>query len=134
LLPCAALVRDTHAVVENSAYWSAVHDEEEGHYLVVILNSEAARLRVESQQAKGQWGARHFHKVMFNLPIPRFDGKNALHAEMAATGWEAERTASEVSIPDDLHFQTARRRVREVLAQAGIDERIDDLVNGLLAN
>ena len=44
-------------------------------YLASILNSETARSRAAAYQARGQWGARHFDKVMFNLPIPRFDGK-----------------------------------------------------------
>ena len=47
----------------------------EARYLVAILNSETARERVEAYQSRGQWGARDFDKVIFNLPIPRFDAE-----------------------------------------------------------
>ncbi len=69
---------------------------------------------------------------MLTLPIPRFDPKNAPHAELAAAGAAAEKIAAKVEIPDDLHFQTARRRVRAALAEAGISKRIDALVAKLL--
>ena len=46
---------------------------------------------VAAMQARGQWGARHFDKVMFTLPIPRFDSSEALHNELAAAAAEAEK-------------------------------------------
>lgn len=131
-VPCAALLRDQSSVIEHAVYWSSVSSENDGRYLAAIFNSETSRSRVEKLQAKGQWGARHFDKVMFTLPIPRFDAKNPLHAELAAAGAEAEQVAAKVAIPDDLHFQTARRRVREALAAAGIAKHIDALVAKLL--
>jgi len=48
------------------------------------------------------------------------------------TGAEAEKIAANLDIPDDLHFQTARRRVREALAKVGTAKRIDALVAKLL--
>jgi hypothetical protein len=34
-------------------------------------------------QSRGQWGARDFDKVMFTLPIPRFDSAASLHRDLA---------------------------------------------------
>ncbi len=51
---------------------------------------------------------------------------------LAAAGAEAEKIAATVDIPNDLHFQTARRRVREALTKAGVAKHIDDLVTKLL--
>jgi hypothetical protein len=70
-LPAAYLIRDARVVLEHSIYWSAPSSEREGLYLLGILNSEAARERAASLQSRGQWGARHFDKVMFALPIQR---------------------------------------------------------------
>lgn len=131
-LPAAAIVEDPRAVIDHMLYWTSVATRKEGLYLAAILGSETARNKVESRQARGQWGARHFDKVMFTLPIPRFDPKNPLHAELAAAGAEAEKTAALVEIPDGMHFQTARRRVREALAESGVAKRIDALVRRLL--
>ena len=72
-LPAAAIVEDRRVVIDHMLYWAAITTLEEGLYLASILGSEAARSRVENLQSRGQWGARHFDKVMFTLPIPRFD-------------------------------------------------------------
>jgi hypothetical protein len=55
-----------------------------------------------------------------------------LHQDLAAIGAEAEKIAASVGIPDDLHFQTARRRVRDALSKAGVAKHIDGLVGKLL--
>jgi hypothetical protein len=131
-LPTAAIIEDKTAVIDHMLYWMAVRERREGLYLTSILGSEAARAKVAVLQARGQWGARHFDKVMFTLPIPRFDPKNELHKALAEIGSEAEKIAAKVELPDGLHFQTARRRVRGALAKAGIPDKIDELVGALL--
>jgi SAM-dependent methyltransferase len=67
--PAASIIRDGKTVVEHKLYWSVVETEGEARYLAAILNCETARKRVESYQSRGQWGARDFDKVIFNLPI-----------------------------------------------------------------
>ncbi len=131
-LPAAAIVQDARAVIDHMLYWAAVTDRREGLYLASILGSETTRKKVETLQARGQWGARHFDKVTFTLPIPRFEANNGLHTDLAAAGAEAENLAAKVELADGIDFQTARRRVREALAEAGISERIDALVARLL--
>ncbi len=119
-------------MIEHGIYWTTVTSEAEGHFLAGILNSETARARTAKFQARGQWGARHFDKVMFTLPIPRFDETVPLHAELAAAGREAESFAASVALPEGFKFQRARKLVRDVLAEAGISTRIDGLVARLL--
>jgi hypothetical protein len=84
-------------------------------------------------QSRGQWGARHFDKVVFTLPIPRFNEKLARHRELAELSRQAEKIAAAVSLPEDVKFQRARRRVRDALAECGLSGRIDALVAKLLA-
>jgi hypothetical protein len=130
--PAACLCRDVSAVVEHSLYWTRVNSEEEGHYLAAILGSEAARQRVEHIQARGQFGARHFDKVMFTLPIPRFDAARETHAALAAAGAEAERFVGAMEFDATAPFQRVRSQVRAALREAGLADRIDKLVNQLL--
>jgi hypothetical protein len=125
-------VEDRNAVIDHMLYWAPVTHRSEGLYLAAILGSEAARRRVADLQARGQWGARHFDKVMFTLPIPRFDPRDLVHTGLVQAGSEAEKIAAGVTLPDGLHFQTARRRVREVLIEAGVARKIDKLVATLL--
>jgi hypothetical protein len=83
-------------------------------------------------QARGQWGARHFDKVMFNLPIPRFDAKIKLHRDLAGAAEGAEAIAVAVILPESVKFQRARAMVRRALTEAGVSEIIDALVAKLL--
>ena len=130
--PAACILRDQNSVVENLLYWMAPAGEAEARYLIGILNSETARARAEQYQSRGQWGARHFDKVMFNLPIPRFDPASLLHGALADAAAEAERVAAAVELPEGVQFQRARRLVRTALAEAGLSQRIDALVATLL--
>lgn len=130
-LPAACLVRDERCIVDHMLYWMKPGTEAEARYLAAILNSETARARAERYQSRGQWGARDFDKVMFNLPIPRFDANDGAHRALAAAAAEAERIAAAVPLPD-LRFQRARALVRAALTEAGIAQTIDRLVARLL--
>lgn len=133
-LPAACLIRDTRAVVEHALYWAEPRSEREGYYLCAILNSETARAAAAKFQARGQFGARHFDKVLFNLPIPAFDPGNKLHRDLATAAARAEKLAASVALPDDIKFQRARTMIRSALTEAGLTKTIDALVGRLLAS
>ena len=128
----AAVVRDGTAVVDHMLYWAAVGSVEEARYLCGILNSEALRSRVERYQAQGQWGARHFDKYVFSLPIPRFDSKNLLHGGLAVLAGKAEEVARDVAETEREHFTRTRKRVRAALRAHGIALLLEQLATKLL--
>lgn len=130
--PAAMVLRDSRSVIDHMLYWAKPADEEEAHYLTAILNSETARTRIEQFQARGQFGARHFDKAMFNLPIPLFEVSSELHRELAAAGAAAEAVAALAELKEGEKFQRARQRIREALAQEGIGGEIEKLVEALL--
>ena len=129
----AAVVQDDRAVVDHSLYWAPAESLEEARYLCAILNSEALRAAVERYQATGQWGARHFDKYVFNLPIPRFDHAEVLHQQLAAEAEAAERITSEVHVEEGEYFVRTRRNVRSALEGHGIAARLDELTTALLS-
>jgi hypothetical protein len=131
-IPAACLLRGSDAVIEHAIYWAQVSSESEGLYLSALMNAETTRARVAAMQARGQWGARHFDKVMFNLPIPRFESSEAVHNELAAAAGEAERIAAAFELPESVKFQRARKLIRDALTEAGIAPHIDGLVARLL--
>jgi hypothetical protein len=131
-LPAACVSSDPDAVIEHGLYWCNVSSGEEGNYLISVLNSETARARVSALQPRGQWGARHFDKVLFTLPIPRFNEKLKLHRDLATAADEAEKVAARTVLPQNVKFQRARKLVREALSEAKIAQRIDGLVTRLL--
>lgn len=131
-LPAAMVLRDDKAVIEHKLYWAKPASEEEAQYLTAILNSETGRLRAERYQSRGQFGARDFDKVMFNLPIPPFDATTKLHRALADAGARAEAAAKLVELVEGEKFQRARKRVRDALSELGIAGEIDKLVENLL--
>jgi hypothetical protein len=131
-LPAACVLREPRAVIDHKLYWTAPAGEAEAHYLAAVLNSETARARAAQYQSRGQWGARDFDKVMFNLRIPRFDPADRLHCALADAAAEAECVAAAVELTDGVRFQQARRVIRTALTEAGLSQRIDALVARLL--
>ena len=131
-LMAAAVLTDADAVIEHKLYWAAVRNLSEARYLIAVLNSEITRARVSTLQSRGQWGARDFDKVMWTLPIAEFDPANPLHAAIAAAGRRAEAVAAGVPLKEGVYFVTARRQIREALAEDGVAGEIDQLVEELL--
>jgi hypothetical protein len=130
--PAAMVLRDDHVVIDHKLYWHAPASEDEAQYLAAILNSETARARTEALQSRGLFGARDFDKVIFTLPIPRFDGTVGLHTDLAAAARDAEAVAAAMPLPEGVRFQRARKLVRDALTEAGAAQRIDGLVARLL--
>lgn len=130
--PAAAVVGDKNAVVDHTLYWASIKSTEEARYLCAVLNSEALRRQVEDFQARGQWGARHFDKYVFNAPIPAFDGSNVLHQELAEAAKQAEEVAEKVKTEEGEYFVRTRTRVRAKLANHGIARRLEGLAGSLL--
>ena len=131
-LPAAAVLSEREAVLEHALYWAAT-GKREAQYLTAILNSEAARSRVAAMQSRGQWGARHFDKLMFELPIPLFNVNDPLHRELAAAAERAANVAARVPLKEGTYFVTARKHIRTALHDDGVAQDIEDLVTRLLA-
>jgi SAM-dependent methyltransferase len=124
----AAIVEDRRAVIDHKLYWAAFRRYSEALYITGLLNSETIRGRISALQSRGRWGARDFDKLIFELPIPRFDSTMPSHLSLMRAALEAERIAGDVLLPPDIYFVRARQLIREVLRQSGITGEIDALV------
>lgn len=131
-LPAACILYNSNAVIEHKLYSTSVTVRNEAFYLAALLNSEISRRRVAALQSRGQWGARDFDKVIFTLPISRFDATLGLHKDLAAAAAEAERIAAAFELPETVKFQRARKLIRDALTESGIAPQIDELVARLL--
>jgi hypothetical protein len=76
--------------------------------------------------------ARHFDNLVWELSVPEFDRRQALHRELADCAAEAERVAAVVPLREGAHFMRQRRAIRDALAENGIAAMIDALVAHLL--
>ena len=137
--PTAALLSEDTAMVDDTLYWITCKDIAEAHYLLAIINSDALRESVSSFMPKGQFGARHLHKHLWKLPIPEYDGGNALHADISDAGKSAAEEAARQLARlrrergNDVSVRIARRELRAWLRSSKEGKRVEQAVAQLLA-
>lgn len=131
-LLASAVLDDPRVLVDHMAYWAAAGSAAEARYLCAILNSETTRVRVAPMQPKGQGGARHFDKLVWELRIPRFDSSIELHRALATAAARAERLAAAVELSEGAYFTRRRRAIRDALKMNGTADDIERLVGRLI--
>lgn len=130
LSACWLLEEDV--VVDQQAQWSVANSLEEAAYVSAVLNAQIVLDRVKDIQPVGQRDPRHFNNLVWTLPIPEFDGAEALHVDIAAAALHAHVVAASVELPTDAHFTAKRRLVRDALVADGVAQTIERLVDALL--
>jgi hypothetical protein len=129
----ASRLDDTRAVADTTLYWAAANSLAEALYLTAILNSPQLTALLAPLQARGEHNPRHFHKLVWRLPIPLFDPQDEGHSQLAALAEQAETIAAATDVSGKRTFQAQRRLIREVLEHDGISVAIDELVLKLLS-
>ena len=127
-----AIVRDSNAVIDHKAYWTACMVEAEAHYLTAVMNSAPVLALVKPLQAVGLFGPRDIDKNVFAAPFPTYDSSNSLHITIADLGKRAEKEAATVDISGANMFQQARALIRAHLEQTGTSQAIVKAVTELL--
>jgi hypothetical protein len=97
-------------VVEHKLYWMESRDLDEADYVAAILNSSAANEAIKPFQSMGLMGERDIEKKVLDLPIPRFDGKDPQHKELARLGAQARSEVAALLKNQELPPSLARRR------------------------
>lgn len=128
----AARLTNTRQVVEHALYWMPARNENEARYLTAVLNATATTEAVAEYQSQGLFGARHFDNYIWKLPIPIYDGGDALHLRIVALAAAAESVATATDV-GNASFQKARAIIRDALGEAGIKDDLDTAVAELFA-
>ena len=106
--PTAAVIRDSNAVFDRKLYQTICQSESEAYYLIAILNSNEL-----ATQAKPfcttNWAKkiRDFEKHGWKLPIPRYDGGDALHVRLDELGRAAEQECAALITETDIMTKAA---------------------------
>jgi hypothetical protein len=129
---CAAKTTFRRAIISKSLYWASVAMEEEANYLCAILNSSVMTDFARPFMSYGK-DERHFDKLIWQLPIPRFDAKDRLHRKLVELANQAEAIAGAQAIDPDLHFAAARRNIRDAINTSGPGIAINEIVYEMLA-
>jgi len=119
--PTAALVKDSHAILDTNLYQTICRSKKEAHYLLAIINSNELAIRAKPF-CPTNWAKkiRHFHKHGWKLPIPRYDADDPLHIKLGELGANAEQECQAIIAdsnimsqpPGDAQSRVARRLLR----------------------
>ena len=112
--------------------WAPVSSVEEGRYLTAILNSDALAEAVAPLQARREHNPRHFHLLPLDVRFPEYDADDPLHRELVELAKRAEAVAAEVVLDPAKRFETARRAVRDALAEDGVGDELSSVVRRVL--
>ena len=136
-IPTAAILYDDGTILDHKLFWITCKDFQEAHYLLGIINSDTLYEAVKPLMAKGQFGARDLQKHLWKLPIPEFDGGDALHADISAAGKAAEAGAARELARlrgerERVTVTIARRELRKWLRASAEGRRVEAVVKELL--
>ena len=126
----AAFTHDD-GVIDSSLYYWQAQSRNEALYLVTVLNAECLREAFVQCRESG----RHFHLHPWRkVPIPRFDKANRKHIKLTELGAKATTTAKKcmAAAADHLGQVGVSKRIRKGLHDAGLAERIDDIVRKIM--
>ena len=127
----AARLDDPQSIIEQTLLWIPTSGLSEARYLTAVLNAPITTELVSVYQSRGLFGARHFSKDVWRLPIPKYNQANPLHATLVDLATKSEEIAAGVDA-GPYGFQKHRSLVREALTEAGITEPLDKAVKALL--
>jgi len=85
---------DLDFIAESKTYVFFTANEDEAYYLCAFLNANEPNELIKSFQTRGLFGARDVHKRILDVPLPKFDVKEADHVELAAIGKACSEKAS----------------------------------------
>ena len=105
--PTAAVVRDKRTILDTTLYQTPCQSEDEAHFLTSLLNSDALTMAAESFMPRGLYGARHFHKHGWKLPIPHYDAGDRLHVRLSELGKAAEQECRPLITQSDIMSRPA---------------------------
>lgn len=123
----AALINDSHGIVEHKAYWAHVNTAGEGLYLLGMLNSDTVH-----SLAKQFYGAWDIDKAILKVNIPEYDADNPLHNDLAEIASQATSVASQVPVEQATRIGDKRRMVRNELLESGITSKLEQVVRDIL--
>ena len=126
----AAVVTDQRAVIEHGAYWATVASENEGLYLVGVLNTPTLTELVRPLMSYGK-DERHIDKAVWKLPIPEYDYTDPLHVQIVEVAKALTAELADHEWRSD-YFVTIRQDVRAWLLANEHGRKLDNLVRDLL--
>lgn len=127
----AAYIEDRRHVIDHTLYWATAASKGEALFLCAVLNSAVITKQVRPLMSYSK-DERHIDKHIWRLPIPEFDPKLSLHAEISALAAGVEEEVRALQMEEGKDFIPLRRQIRSFLSENATAQRIEILVSKLL--
>lgn len=103
---------------------------DEADYLCAVLNAPTTTEQVRPLMSYGK-DERDIAKHVWELPIPRFDANDRVHARLSFLGAELERLTLGSALRQS-HFTAVRRDLRAIIDHTSKGREVDELVFEML--
>ena len=130
----ATLLKNSSSVIDSKLYWVTVVNEDEGLYLVAILNSNYLISEIKTFQSQGLYGPRDIHRLPLTLPIPKWNPNDPLHKSIVKLAKEIEKLAYQVQLDDSWHFTKSRKKIREKIQNTEAWSQLNQKIKQLLTS
>ena len=119
-------------LIDHKTYWGTFPTEDEGHFLVAILNSEAVNEIIKPFQSLGLIGEhRVFHKKVLDVPFPQYSKDVVKHRDLVRHAKRAAKEAARaVKLPEFPPCPRQRSYIRTVVE--GTLTEINTIVKSLI--
>ncbi|MGB8802363.1 MAG: N-6 DNA methylase [Candidatus Acidiferrales bacterium] len=119
-------------LIDHKTYWGTFPTEDEGHFLVAILNSEAVNEIIKPFQSLGLMGERDIHKKVLDVPFPQYSKDVVKHRDLVRLAKRAAKEAARaVKLPEfPGHLPRQRSYIRTVVE--GTLTEINTIVKSLI--
>ena len=117
-------------IVEHATWWLQCTNSEEASFVTALLNATCLVVAFRSTKQSD----RHFEShYWYKIPLPRYDTKNETHCKLVRLAEEAEQCVEQFMAENqDLTNAKARKQIRNLLTENGINDRINLEVRKLL--
>ncbi|TAL39361.1 MAG: restriction endonuclease [Alphaproteobacteria bacterium] len=105
---------DLEFIIEHTTYGCYTTTEDEANYVCSFLNSNAPNELIKAFQSKGLFGARHVHKKILDVPLPKFDPRNEDHLELASLGHACRNKTKEFVLTQSLSNVLGTRELGQI--------------------
>lgn len=127
---CAARISDRRGIIDSKLYWATASSQDEGHYLLAILNANFTTQKTRPLMSYGK-DERDIHKHVWKLNIPLFNPQLTLHREIAQLGRQIEKMVAALELRD-VYFSAIRKDIRKFVKATDEGKEIEKLVKELI--
>ena len=117
-------------IVNHKIWWLLCSTPAEAGFVTALLNASClVEAFLSCQKSDRDFESHYWYKI----PLPRFDAENETHYRLVQIAGEAEQLV-DAFLAENLEFtiRTARNRIRTLLNENGINDRINLEVRKLL--